>query len=650
MTVASLGFEIRSQEAVKAKGDLDRLTAASAKAEAAAKSLAGGTNTADASLKKMTATANAEAAALTRASAAATGMVNRNAEFARGLQTTKLATANVGYQLQDIGVQLAAGQSPFMIAIQQGTQLNQVLGNMGARGAISALGGAFAGLINPVSLATIAIIGLGGTAVQYFTNLLSDAEDSEEALKTQADLIQKVADKWGDALPSLKAYADEQRRLAEEAEKRQAIDLREKDIWKPLKDNVEEVRASVIDLATQIGNIPEYQHGLVDVQRSFESLTDKVKDGKAETEDLDRVMASLTALFEQSGLPIVSGLADRFSDLADQIKRAAGEAAQLNTEASFEQHGGTIYNPVKKTTSLLPQLDPLGFINPDRDQTNRANSTKSQYQIDQERAARQLAKSTAKQVSDIDRQRQSVKDLISQLEFENSLIGKSGLEREQATALRKAGAAATDEQRAKIEQLVAATYTEKQAIEQQQEAYKTLQRVGETALNGLVTAMADGKITGKELLSILIQVAQQLLTMKNIGGSGGGGLFGSIISGIGSLFAPSDPWAGLRLPGNANGTDYWRGGPTRINEQGGEVIDLPRGTRIIPHDVSMRMATANNNQQPAYNDNRVYQIDARGAQQGVGEEIVAAIKAYDKGRLGRLKADLPNLRRRSGSA
>jgi hypothetical protein len=32
--------------------------------------------------------------------------------------------------------------------------------------------------------------------------------------------------------------------------------------------------------------------------------------------------------------------------------------------------------------------------------------------------------------------------------------------------------------------------------------------------------------------------------------------------------------------GNASGTDYWRGGPTTVNEQGNEIIDLPTGTRI----------------------------------------------------------------------
>ena len=48
----------------------------------------------------------------------------------------------------------------------------------------------------------------------------------------------------------------------------------------------------------------------------------------------------------------------------------------------------------------------------------------------------------------------------------------------------------------------------------------------------------------------------------------------------------------LSLPGlgEATGTPYWRGGFTRVNERGGEIMNLPSGTQIIPHDVSVKAA------------------------------------------------------------
>ena len=37
---------------------------------------------------------------------------------------------------------------------------------------------------------------------------------------------------------------------------------------------------------------------------------------------------------------------------------------------------------------------------------------------------------------------------------------------------------------------------------------------------------------------------------------------------------------------NAKGTNNWRGGWTWVNEEGGELMNLPNGTQIIPHDLS----------------------------------------------------------------
>lgn len=50
-------------------------------------------------------------------------------------------------------------------------------------------------------------------------------------------------------------------------------------------------------------------------------------------------------------------------------------------------------------------------------------------------------------------------------------------------------------------------------------------------------------------------------------------------------------WVADRLDGNAMGTPYWRGGLTRVNERGGEIMNLPSGTQIIPHDVSVRQGS-----------------------------------------------------------
>ena len=52
-------------------------------------------------------------------------------------------------------------------------------------------------------------------------------------------------------------------------------------------------------------------------------------------------------------------------------------------------------------------------------------------------------------------------------------------------------------------------------------------------------------------------------------------------------------------PHNAAGTKSWRGGLTFINEQGGELVDLPRGSRVYPHDKSLQMEYARGKREAA---------------------------------------------------
>ncbi len=45
-----------------------------------------------------------------------------------------------------------------------------------------------------------------------------------------------------------------------------------------------------------------------------------------------------------------------------------------------------------------------------------------------------------------------------------------------------------------------------------------------------------------------------------------------------------------QIPKLYRGTNYWQGGPAMIHDKGAEIVDLPRGTRVYPHDKSIQMA------------------------------------------------------------
>ena len=73
-----------------------------------------------------------------------------------------------------------------------------------------------------------------------------------------------------------------------------------------------------------------------------------------------------------------------------------------------------------------------------------------------------------------------------------------------------------------------------------------------------------------------------------------GDKIGGIVDGIKSIPEKIKGFFGFGDDsGHATGTPYFKGGTTRINEGGrGEIVDLPNGTRIIPHDVAKKAAQA----------------------------------------------------------
>ena len=130
------------------------------------------------------------------------------------------------------------------------------------------------------------------------------------------------------------------------------------------------------------------------------------------------------------------------------------------------------------------------------------------------------------------------------------------------------------------------------------------------------------------IASMCSTVRSQLSSLASSGYSYGSQLSSSIAAGISansgviraavqSAISSAVSSATINIPSvkighNALGTSNWAGGLTEINERGGEIVDLPRGTRIYPHDDSVTMAfdegmrTAIDSMRGNSNDNRQY--------------------------------------------
>ena len=99
----------------------------------------------------------------------------------------------------------------------------------------------------------------------------------------------------------------------------------------------------------------------------------------------------------------------------------------------------------------------------------------------------------------------------------------------------------------------------------------------------------EGTISVRDAFAAMLSdMSARLMSsgLNRILGGIGGALFGG-----GDALAGALQGAGLNaVPAFARGTPFSPAGLARLNERGGEILNLPRGTQVIPHDISKRMA------------------------------------------------------------
>lgn len=185
----------------------------------------------------------------------------------------------------------------------------------------------------------------------------------------------------------------------------------------------------------------------------------------------------------------------------------------------------------------------------------------------------------------------NAKAFISTQEMERAALGMT---EEAAAALRfehemlnralDAGVKLTVEQRAEIgtfAKSMAAAQLETTELAKRLDGIKQAAGSVRTSLadafTDVVTRVKSATSAVSEFLGQLGRLAINNAALNIMGNIGGSGPLGQI---LGGLFAP---------PAYATGTAFHPGGWARINERGGEIVNLPRGTQVIPHDLSRRM-------------------------------------------------------------
>lgn len=589
---------------------------------------------------------------------------------ARGFEATgrnanvlKGQTANLAAQFQDIAVQLQSGTSPLTIALQQGTQISAALGPMGAGGAVKALGGAFLSLLNPVSLAVIAIIGAGGAAVQYFSSVLSEGEKSNAKIKEQEQLIRAVAERWGDAVPSLQAYVDQLKR-AKDIEDLGAV------TQSRIDEELANARAQLPGVLEQVYQLkigllslgPEAGPAIDAITAAFEVLERNIANGSVTVDDYRAAQEAVNQA-QNLGVLAAGALAGVLTKLegawGGAIAGARKYAAEARNAISL-QPDNLFLDPMQKmqvqgkkpTGAVAYDVTPKTWYKPTGGQSAKSDATREREQ------AAEAAK----------REAEAVQELIDNLVFEASLVGMNAAEKAAANAVRRAGAAATDEERQFIEAATIALEQQKDAIEANKAAMQDMQDMTKGFLTDFFSGIEQGKSVwesfGNAALNVLDKITNKLLddvlnAIFDVNGAlAGGGKGGGFLSLLGSLFGGggASPAISSIIAAGGGGL-FSSGGYTGAGSKNQIAGAVHAGEFVFSKEAVNRLGLGNlsalhamgkagfaggglvGSIPSAVSTGRAgvstpgsvsYHIDARGAVEGTAEQIRKALTDYDR--------------------
>ncbi|RVL12609.1 phage tail length tape measure family protein [Sinorhizobium meliloti] len=383
-------------------------------------------------------------------------------------------TANIAAQFQDIAVTSAMGMNPLQIALQQGTQLSSVLGTMGnGRQVVAGLAAAFTSLISPVSLVTIGLVAGGAAAIQYFSSLELGGAKSEATLKKEAELVQAVVSKWGEALPALKAYNDERQRAADAKETAEALDVGRSGQWDELRKQLGDVDTQIGDIVSRISQMGEDASEVIKLQATFSELTKGIDEGKASVDLAKRAHKELAEIVKNNASPELQAYLEIFEKLIPVIDAASRGAQKFDRDAAIaltSRHPsrGT-YGGVERSADgaiqgggfRLPEGGPV----PERRPLIELEGLPGEH-----KKAETVAQRAANAYRDLIK---SADDRIAQLQLETELTGEYGVQTDAARfrleLLQQAedkGRSLSAEQRAEIEKKVELYSKYSQALSQ----------------------------------------------------------------------------------------------------------------------------------------------------------------------------------------
>lgn len=409
MTTATLGLAVDSSSVVSATPALDKMTAASMRAEGAAEQLAQASRGSSAGMQQLSGavkTATTGVSALAARSVEAGRAIERmSATSVAGFQRVSASidgmryqSAGIAAQFQDVGVTAAMGMSPLMIGLQQGTQLAGQLAAMD--NPIKGLGAAFGSLLSPVSLLAIGFTTLLAVGIQWGASLLGASNDADRALANTAMSLDQVnsaissltditdgyaraildtSDSQSAATRSILANSEKEFNAKKslldlELKRQQAlIATQQLELAQSQTRLGQDVRGKLPTAALGMGEAGGYSDPLIgdfvrspaqanlleSTQQLIDSnpLTDKIKELKA---NLELTEVAAAGIEEALKLTFSDGVAESVAKIGESTKKAADE---LNVFDVMLRDVGHLLNEAGDPfTTLQSNMDTLGAL------------------------------------------------------------------------------------------------------------------------------------------------------------------------------------------------------------------------------------------------------------------------------------------------
>ncbi len=446
---------------------------------------------------------------------------------------TKLTAAevtNLSYQLSDIAVMLASGQSPWLMMVQQGSQIGQIFGQRGLGMILPAVGAGLMSLVNPATLSLAAITALGYGASAAFAAMQGDIQEADGTLEDHLDLIDSVARRWAGALPGLQAYNDELRKTKDIEEALKALRIAGREQYEPVARQLPDLQIDMADVLSQLTLAGVDPAKINELQREFGELQARIADGTATGQDAIDVQRVLGGIAD-TNLPKMRQYADAFRDYAAAVEKsneAAGKHRILPDDGVLRNWEGR--------TSVLPPLNPLDGYNRTPFQTEdeiMAERARRQQQEEENRRLGGLVPTPTRRPN-LEDSLPSGRDLIAtqreqmeMLRLEAALVTSGTAARERAIAamraeqeIRRLGIDSAGEEAEAIRSNAIAIADQTSALERNEEAWRKSQSAAESMIDSLIDRLSSGDIEGA-LEGLARDVSKELLglgagnTLKN---------------------------------------------------------------------------------------------------------------------------------------